>query len=235
MPVYSNATTLKLGLPGFVLLDASHVDGELEQTVETMASVVGCTGCGTAAMLHDRRAVRVRDLPRPAGGAGVAQTGVALRRVGACELDVVRAVRADLGSASRSGRGRCSPNVPAAMPAGGSAAKGTPSTTGNGSTPASATAHQHKPKTTTPPRDHRCGLKKASTPTMDPHRSETPRPGRVRATDTVEASRPDTARYRLGDACVRHPRAPPPYRPSSQYVDRCGSSIYTERGCRIRT
>ncbi len=55
-----------MGLPGFVLLDVSHVDGELQQTVETEVGEVGRTGCGRLARLQDRRLVRVRDLP--AGG-----------------------------------------------------------------------------------------------------------------------------------------------------------------------
>jgi len=55
-----------LGLPGFVLLGVGDVGGELEQTVETFTDEVGCTGCGSVARLHDRRLVRVRDLP--AGG-----------------------------------------------------------------------------------------------------------------------------------------------------------------------
>ncbi len=66
MPVQSNAATTILGLPDLVLLGVADVGGELEQTVETIAAEVGCTGCGTVARLHDRRLVRVRDLP--AGG-----------------------------------------------------------------------------------------------------------------------------------------------------------------------
>ena len=52
-----------LGLDGFVVLAAAVVDGELQQLIETTASVVGCSTCGTAASAHDRREVRVRDLP----------------------------------------------------------------------------------------------------------------------------------------------------------------------------
>jgi len=52
-----------LGLDGFVVLAAAVVDGELHQLIETTASVVGCSTCGTAASAHDRREVRVRDLP----------------------------------------------------------------------------------------------------------------------------------------------------------------------------
>jgi transposase len=50
-------------LPGFVLLAVSEDEGELEQAIETTADLVGCPGCGAVAQLHDRRPVRVRDLP----------------------------------------------------------------------------------------------------------------------------------------------------------------------------
>lgn len=53
-----------LGLDGFVLVAAAVVGGELHQLIETTAAVgVGCSTCGTAARAHDRREVRVRDLP----------------------------------------------------------------------------------------------------------------------------------------------------------------------------
>lgn len=41
----------------------SDYAGELEQAVETTAVENFCRGCGVRAMLHDRRPVRVRDLP----------------------------------------------------------------------------------------------------------------------------------------------------------------------------
>ena len=55
-----------LGLPGFVVLAVSEVDGELEQAIETTVDLVGCPECGAVAQLHDRRPCWVRDLP--AGG-----------------------------------------------------------------------------------------------------------------------------------------------------------------------
>jgi transposase len=58
-----SAATAMLGLPGFVLLAVSEVDGELEQAVETAADPEFCRSCGVAAVLHGRRPVRVRDLP----------------------------------------------------------------------------------------------------------------------------------------------------------------------------
>jgi transposase len=39
------------------------VGGEWQLDVQTMATVVGCVGCGVRAELHGRRTVRVRDLP----------------------------------------------------------------------------------------------------------------------------------------------------------------------------
>ena len=58
-----SAATVMLGLPGFVLLAVSEVDGELEQAVEMTATEEFCRSCGVAAALHGRRPVRVRDLP----------------------------------------------------------------------------------------------------------------------------------------------------------------------------
>ena len=58
-----SATTVLLGLSGFVLLAVSEYEGELEQAVETTADLVGCPGCGAVAQPHGRRPIRVRDLP----------------------------------------------------------------------------------------------------------------------------------------------------------------------------
>jgi transposase len=57
-----NATTL-LGMPGFAVGAQLEVDGELWLLVETTVGVAGCPGCGTRAVGHGRRQVRVRDLP----------------------------------------------------------------------------------------------------------------------------------------------------------------------------
>ena len=61
-----SAAAAMLGLPGFVVLAVSEVDGELEQAIETTVDLVGCPECGAVAQLHDRRPCWVRDLP--AGG-----------------------------------------------------------------------------------------------------------------------------------------------------------------------
>ena len=58
-----SAAAAMLGLPGFVVLAVSEVEGELEQAIETTAALVGCPECGAVAQLHDRRPTWVRDLP----------------------------------------------------------------------------------------------------------------------------------------------------------------------------
>jgi transposase len=78
---YGSAATAMLGLPGFVLLAVSEVDGELEQAVETTAVEEFCRGCGVAAVPHGRRPVRVRDLP----SAGRPVTLIWVKRVWRCD------------------------------------------------------------------------------------------------------------------------------------------------------
>ena len=59
----SQGATALLGMDGFVVGAQVDGDGELLLMVETTADVVGCDGCGTRAIGHGRRTVRVRDLP----------------------------------------------------------------------------------------------------------------------------------------------------------------------------
>ncbi len=59
----SQGATALLGMDGFVVGAQVDVGGELWLKVETTAAVVGCEGCGTRAVGHGRREVRVRDLP----------------------------------------------------------------------------------------------------------------------------------------------------------------------------
>jgi transposase len=58
----SDSATALLGMPGFVAGAQLEVDGEIWLLVETTATMVGCPGCGTRAVGHGRRRVRVRDL-----------------------------------------------------------------------------------------------------------------------------------------------------------------------------
>jgi len=74
------ASTVMLGLPGFVVLAVSEYAGELEQAVETTAFESWCPGCGVRARLHDRRPSWVRDLP----AAGRPVTLVWVKRVWRC-------------------------------------------------------------------------------------------------------------------------------------------------------
>jgi len=52
-----------LDLDGFQLVSGEFVGGEWQLAVQTMATVIGCVGCGVPATPHGRRTVRVRDLP----------------------------------------------------------------------------------------------------------------------------------------------------------------------------
>ena len=56
----SRGASALLGMPGMVAAQV-EVDGELWPAVETTAAVVGCGTCGTRAIGHGRRRVRVRD------------------------------------------------------------------------------------------------------------------------------------------------------------------------------
>ena len=56
------ATTL-LGVPEFVVGAQMEHDRELWMLVETTADVTGCLACGTRAVGHGRRVVKIRDLP----------------------------------------------------------------------------------------------------------------------------------------------------------------------------
>jgi transposase len=51
-----------LGLDGFVVLAVSESTDELVVTVETTASIVGCSRCGTRAEAQDRMRIDIRDL-----------------------------------------------------------------------------------------------------------------------------------------------------------------------------
>lgn len=59
----SDGATALLGMPGFVVGAQLEVDGEWWLHVETAAETAGCAGCGTRAVGHGRRRVKVRDLP----------------------------------------------------------------------------------------------------------------------------------------------------------------------------
>ena len=59
----SRGATMLVGLAGFAAGVSELVDGELWLWVETVADVVGCSGCGTRAVGHGRSETLVRDLP----------------------------------------------------------------------------------------------------------------------------------------------------------------------------
>ncbi len=59
----SRGATVLVGMPGLVVGVQELVAGELWLFVETIADVVGCSGCGTRAVGHGRARTAVRDLP----------------------------------------------------------------------------------------------------------------------------------------------------------------------------
>ena len=59
----SASGSILLGLDGFEVTAAEVIDGEWRLGVQTTATTVGCTACGSQARLHARRTVQVRDLP----------------------------------------------------------------------------------------------------------------------------------------------------------------------------
>jgi transposase len=59
----SASGSILLDLDGFEITAAEVIDEEWRLGVQTTATTVGCTACGTQARLHARRTVRVRDLP----------------------------------------------------------------------------------------------------------------------------------------------------------------------------
>lgn len=58
----SSGATALVGMPGFVVGVQVVVDGEWWLSVETGADTAGCAGCGSRAVGHGRRRVKVRDL-----------------------------------------------------------------------------------------------------------------------------------------------------------------------------
>ena len=59
----SASGSILLGLDGFEFTTAEVIDDEWRLWVQTTATTVGCTTCGSQAQLHARRTVEVRDLP----------------------------------------------------------------------------------------------------------------------------------------------------------------------------
>jgi transposase len=59
----SASGSILLDLDEFEVTAAEVIDDEWRLAVQTTATTVGCTACGTRARLHARRTVRVRDLP----------------------------------------------------------------------------------------------------------------------------------------------------------------------------
>ncbi len=59
----TEAAAAMLDMPGFVVLTAGEVIGELELLVETSERVSGCPRCGVVAIPHARRPHLVQDVP----------------------------------------------------------------------------------------------------------------------------------------------------------------------------
>lgn len=58
----SDATAVLIGMPDFVVQAATEEDGEVWLLVETVATVMGCAGCGTRAKAKGRRDTPVRSV-----------------------------------------------------------------------------------------------------------------------------------------------------------------------------
>ena len=69
MPVTKRVApaAVMLDLPGFVVIAAGEVGGELEVLIEATETVTGCPRCGVVATAHVRRAHVVRDIPSAGG------------------------------------------------------------------------------------------------------------------------------------------------------------------------
>lgn len=59
----SEGATALLGMDEFVVGAQVEIDGEVWLSIETMAGPQACEGCGSRAIGHGRREVRIRDLP----------------------------------------------------------------------------------------------------------------------------------------------------------------------------
>ncbi len=76
----SGGVTSLVGLDGFVVRTQVYGEGQWWLAIETTAVVVGCEACGSRAIGHGRRRVKVRDLPI----AGEAVTLVWAKRIWRC-------------------------------------------------------------------------------------------------------------------------------------------------------
>ena len=59
----SDVVTMLFGIDGMRVRAQAEIVDEWWLKIETAPDVVGCTGCGTRAVGHGRRRVKVRDLP----------------------------------------------------------------------------------------------------------------------------------------------------------------------------
>ena len=106
----SGGVTALIGMPGFEVGAALEVAGEWWLAVQTTAGIVGCAGCGSRAVGHGRRRVRVRDLAvsgRPVVVV-LGQADLALPRRRLCGQDMDRDLAGGRGGRAAHGarRGR---------------------------------------------------------------------------------------------------------------------------------
>ncbi len=78
------SSAIWFGAPNFEVLDVTDDGDELVVAVESTATVVGCSRCGTRAKTKDRRWVSLRDAPSewPGGAAAVAEAGLVVSGAG---------------------------------------------------------------------------------------------------------------------------------------------------------
>ena len=108
--------TSLVGLDGFVVCAQVHDGEQWWLAIETTATVAGCEACGSRAIGHGRRRVKVRDLPI----VGEPVTLVWAKRIWRCPDSDCATKTWSESSEEIAPLGRCSPSGPGPRSPGGS-------------------------------------------------------------------------------------------------------------------